>query len=265
MSRSTGIETALRVIAAAAEQRRPLPAALRSQAGRIGAELADALERGEELPSAFASMLPESLRAALRGPRPPLAHAAFFAAEQLRLQRASRLAWLDVITHPVLTLIGVAGAAGVLVYAFHFALAWQWLLVVLGILLLGGVIVGLSRSGRLMPVLPSLASWGHHARQAHRFERAALVARWRLSEAELVPLLGSDLTALSGVLAHPDAEGHCRRLAKYHGASCLRAGRRLSWTLAALIYLAAGSLLLSAAVQPISTCVQAMESIAQDF
>jgi hypothetical protein len=264
MSRSTGIETALRVIAAAASERRPLPPELRARCGALGETLASALERGEDLPTAFAGLLPEELRVALRGPRPPLERSALLAAERLRLERAARLAWFDALAHPALTVVGVTVAMVVVGRIGGLGLSLPWLVAAAAVLVVGGLLTWLARSRGLSPLLPSLAALGHHARQAERYERAALVARWRLPEAEIAPLLGADLAGLGPVLADAQAELHCRRLAEHHAGAATRARARLAWTLGAVIYVAAGALLLAAAAQPMTACVEAMMALGAD-
>jgi len=261
MSSARGIETVLRTIASAAEQRRPVPEALRSVGGDLATALAAQLERGADLPSAFATLLPEDLRLALLGPRPPLERSALFIAERLRLKRERILAWTDVVAHPLLTLLAVAAAVIVIVAIGGLGFAPVWLLAFPAVLGLGGVILALSANGRFATVLPSLGAFGHHLRQSDRYQRAALVARWRLPEADLVVLLGADLGGLGPVLALPQAEVHCQRLATYHAQAQVRAQRRLAWILAGVVYVAAATLLLAAGVQPIAACVAAMMSL----
>ena len=261
MSSARGIETVLRIIARAAEQRRPLPEALRTAGGDLAMTLAGRLERGDDLPTAFATLLPEDLRLALHGPRPPLERSALFLAEHLRLRRERLLAWTDIVAHPLLTLLAVAVAVVVIVAIGGLGFAALWLAAFPAVLALGAGILWLSTNGRLAVVLPSLGAFGHHLRQSDRYQRAALVARWRLPESELVALLGADLAGLGPVLALPQAEVHCQRLATYHAQAQVRAQRRLAWILAGVVYVAAGTLLLAAGVQPVAACMAAMASL----
>ena len=237
------IEQILRVIAATAAEHRPLPPALRELGSPLATSVADRLERGEPLPAALSGTLGPELADLLAGPRPGTAEAALLVAEWLRLQRADRVAAIARIVHPLCGLVVVtAGIA--LVARFGPSPHAGWLAA--GAVLLAGALL-LVCSGATRR-LPYLAAGALHARLATAYERAALVARWRLPEASLVPLLGEDLGRLSPVLADPGAEPHCRRLAAYHREAEQRARRRLWWTVMAFGYLAGGCLLLSAAV-----------------
>ncbi|MEK7412296.1 MAG: hypothetical protein AAB263_03135 [Planctomycetota bacterium] len=240
------IEELLRVIALAATEHRPLPPALRELGHPLALHVADRLDQGESLPAAMSGAVDPVLADLLAGPRPSTAEAALLVAEWLRMRQADRLAAITRVTHPLCGLV-VVTAATLLVAWFGPAPHAGWLAAA-GVLLSGSVLLvcaGLSAANHR---LPNLAAGGVHARLAACYERAALVARWRLPEERLVPLLGEDLTRLAPVLADPGAEDHCRRLAVYHRNAEQRARQRLWWLVMALGYLAGGCLLLAAAV-----------------
>ncbi|MBA3708773.1 MAG: hypothetical protein H0W83_08150 [Planctomycetes bacterium] len=261
MSHVADIENVLRTIAAAAEERRPLPPELRARCGTLGTRIAEGLDAGQDVATALAGHIPEDLRAALRGPRPPLERSALLAAERLRMERIARLAWLDAIAHPIMTVCGVAIAMLVIVHYTGHGLAFPALITGLAMLVAGACAMWVAWSRHAVRLVPSLASLGYHVAQAQRFERAALVARWRLPETELLPILGSDWSNLGAVLSHPDAENHCRRLADYHATAAVRSRRHLARILAAIVYVAAGALLVSAAIEPMGALVDAMCAI----
>jgi hypothetical protein len=240
------IEQLLRVIAATAAERRPLPPALRELDHPLARSVADRLDGGETLPAALAGAIGPELADLLAGPRPGTAEAALLVAEWLRMRRADRVAAIARIAHPLCGLVMITAAvaltawAGPSPHAGWFAAA--------AVLLAGAVLLTCASVTGLARRLPHLAAGALHARLATSYEKAALVARWRLSESGLAPLLGEDLDRLAPVLADPGAEVHCRRLAEYHRGAEVRARRRLWWTVMALGYLAGGCLLLAAAV-----------------
>ncbi|MBA2482027.1 MAG: hypothetical protein H0V44_15285 [Planctomycetes bacterium] len=258
MSHAADIECILRTIAASALERRPLGPDLRAQCGALGKMIADELDAGKDVASALSGHLPDELRAALRGPRPSLERSALLTAERLRLDRAARLAWIDAIAHPLLTMIGVVVAVVVILRVSGHGFAAPWLIVGIGVLIVGAAVVWLSQSPYAARWLPSLASLGYHMSQSQRFERAALVARWRLPESELIPVLGSDAAGLGTVLRHPEAEHHCRQLADYHASAAVRSRRHMVRILSGIVYVVAGALLLSAAVEPMAGLVDAL-------
>ena len=260
MSRTVQIENLLRTIAQAASERQPLPMLLRERCGDLGAHVADALDQGQDVASALAGQVPEDLLAALRGPRPPLERSALLAAERLRLERQTKRIWLETLLHPLFTMLAVSAALVIILRGDGMGLSLPWLLAGLGVLGMCGALFALAWSRQAVWLLPSLASLGYHATQAQRFERAALVARWRLSEADLRPLLGTDLALLGPVLASPDAEHHCQRLAGYHAAAAVRARSHLAWLIGACIYITAGILLLSTAIAPVEAVIGAIET-----
>jgi hypothetical protein len=83
------------------------------------------------------------------------------------------------------------------------------------------------------------SGWAAQLDQAGRWARAALAVHWRLTEAQALTLLGTDLSGLTAVLGTTDAERHCRMLADWHRRS---AKRRLIFTamIAAALVLATG-------------------------
>ena len=89
------------------------------------------------------------------------------------------------------------------------------------------------------------SAWARHLDLASRWSRAALAVRWRLTEAQSLHLLGTDLAPLSAVLGSPGAEAHCRMLAGWHQRTAVR---RLVWTAritAALILITGGGVVLA--------------------
>lgn len=250
------IEDLMRTIARAAAERLPLPPALRELGSPVAIATAERLERGDTLPGALAGALDPALADLLAGPRPGTAEAALLVAEWLRMRRADRIAAVARLAHPACGLVVITATVAVIAWAGPAPHA-GWLATAAvfcaGTLLL----VGASRAGRL----PGLGDGALHARLAGAYEKAALVARWRLPEERLVPLLGDDLVRLAPVLADPGAEPHCRRLAAYHREAEARSRRRLWWTVMAMGYLAGGCLLLAAAVPAVDGWVSYMTAL----
>lgn len=106
--------------------------------------------------------------------------------------------------------------------------------------------------------LPWLCGWAWHHRQADRYRRGARAARWRLTEARLAPLLGSDLAGLGPLLADPAAEEQCRLLTTWHADRAAAALRRTTRLAAAGCHLLAGAVLLAAVHVPLTEAVQAL-------
>lgn len=237
------IEQILRVIAATAAERRPLPPALRELGHPLATTVAERLERGEPLPAALSGALGPELADLLAGPRPGTAEAALLVAEWLRMRRADRVAAVARVAHPLCGLVAVT--AGIALVAWFGPSPHAGWLAAAAVLLAGVVLLISAGATRRFPFL---AAGALHARLATAYEKAALVARWRLPEGSLVPLLGEDLERLSPVLSDPGAEVHCRRLASYHREAESRARRRLWWTVMSLGYIAGGCLLLAAAI-----------------
>jgi len=241
------VEILLRAAAEAAAARAPLGAALRLRAGNLGATVATALDGGADLRAALHGALPAWQLDLLAGPRPPLDQAALMVAEDIRLARERRWRWVEILGQPALSLAIVLAYALIAGSADGAGLALSWLLVAApatALVIIAVVIGGRPGSGLHLPWLGAL---GHHARQAGRYERAALCARWQLPEELLVPWLGADLAGLGPVLARADAQAHCRRLAAWHRAATVRAQNRLGRILAVLLALIAGCLILATA------------------
>lgn len=240
------IEDILHTIAQAAAERRPLPPALRELAQPLALALADRLDAGEPLSTALRDSLGADLADLLAGPRPDTASAALLVSAWLRLRNNDRLDAIERLTHPLCGLVAISGMSA-LVMTVGPAPQVSWLIAAT-ILLIGAAFIVVASSPRFAERMPHLAALARHARLASRYERAALVARWRLPEAQLGPLLGADLIRLAPILADPGAEDHCRQLALYHRAASQRARRRLWWLIMALGYLAGGCVLLATAV-----------------
>lgn len=253
----------MQTIAQAAQQRLPLSPALRELGSPVALTVAERLDAGATLPAALSDALSPELANLLAGPQPDTASAALLVAEWLRLRQADRIAAIERLTHPALGLLAVTAAA-VVVASTGTAPHSAWL-VAAAILGAGGVLLACAGNGAWAIRLPHLAAAGLHARLAGRYERAALVARWRLSEERLAPLLGDDLPRLTPVLAEPGAEVHCRRLAAYHRKAELDARQRLWWMVMALGYIAGGCLLLAAAIPMVDQWVGILTDIDQEI
>jgi hypothetical protein len=93
--------------------------------------------------------------------------------------------------------------------------------------------------------LPWLCGWTAQLRRADLHRRAALAARWRLTEAEIGAHLGADCLVLAPLLGDADAEAHCLRLAEHHAAAARRGMVRLGWMVALGLYLCAGAVFLT--------------------
>jgi hypothetical protein len=233
-------------IALAATERRPLPPALRELGRPLATAVADRLEAGESLPQALRGALDPALADLLAGPRPPTAEAALLVAEWLRMQEQQRLLAITRLTHPICGLAVVTVA--VVLTAWYGPSPQGGLVAAAGVVLAGAVLLAVAGWRGWAARFPVLGASAAHALLANTYERAALVARWRLPEAQLAPLLGEDLLRLAPVLADPGAETHCRQLATYHREAAQRASRRLWWAVMGMGYVAGGCLLLAAAV-----------------
>lgn len=256
-------EDVLRTIAASAASGQPLPPALRELGSPLARTVADRLDAGATLPEAFAGALGPELADLLAGPRPGTAEAALLAAEWLRQRRADRVDAIARLTHPLCGLLLVAAAVAVTA-CYGPAPQAGWLAAG-GVLLSGVVLLLCAEAVGLSARLPHLAAVRLHARLASAYERAALVARWRLPEERLIPLLGDDLPRLAATLADAGAEPHCRRLAAYHREAGQRARRRLWWTVMALGYLAGGCLLLAAAIPMVDSWIALFSNFCADL
>lgn len=241
MSALATVEVVLRTIAATAQRRDPLAPALRQLGSALAASVAARLERGDDLPAALADALPPEQVALLAGPHPTLEQAALLAADELADRRATRAQWIDQLAHPLLSLLIITLGAGVLAPRIGAGLSAGWLAAAAGVAALAALVaLVVSRRESDGP--------GRHRRLAQRWERAALVARWRPEESQLLPLLGGDLGGISAVLARPDGETHCRRLAAWHRAVASATQRRLGRALAAMLLIASAAVILAAAV-----------------
>ena len=243
-------EGLLRVIAATAQAGAPLPPALRASGVAGAGPLADALDAGMDVPTALAGVLPEGLRRLLGGDHPPLDQAALLAAAALRRARSERFDTLVALAQPLAGLLAAVVALVLVAGPLGLRPDWRWLPAAsagLAVALLP--LAGLLGEGMAVR-LPWLAGWGLHRRRAWRYERAALVARWRLPE-ERLALFGADLIPLGPVLARPDAEAHCQRLAAWHAACALRARRRLLLVAALGLHLIAAAIIVAAAGGPL--------------
>lgn len=250
------VETLMHAIAAAAQERRPLPEALQDLDFPAAHRVAERLESGDDLRTALGNLLPEGLGDLLAGPRPDTAEAALLVAEWLRLRREDQLAAIERLTHPLCGLLAVV--AGIItVTAIGPAPAAGWLAAG-AVVLVGAILLIAASTPAWGERLPSLGALALHARLAGSYERAALVARWRLPEERLLPLLGGDLVRLAPVLGDPGAEPHCRRLAAYHRTAAGRARRRLWWLVMALGYIAGGCLLMASAAPVLDDWITTM-------
>ncbi len=250
MSTSLRVQGVLRVVAAAASLRQPLPQALRQDAGALGHAIAEAIEQGQDLPAAFAAHLPEHLRCLLGGPRPPLDEAALLVADCLEQDRQWRNAWLDAVLHPLFTLAIIPIAIGVILHQSGMGMSvWLTAAGVLGMACAVALLASGTGLGRRLH-LPEISSHPYHQRMSWRYERAALVVRWRLTEAQLATLLGDDLEAIIPLLEDPQSHDLLRQLASFHRQSSIRSRERMCWMLAGLLYVTCGLLLLASAVGP---------------
>jgi len=226
----------LHAIVGAATHREPLGPALRE----LGEDdLADAIERGTDLPTALGERLDPRYRELLAGPRPGLEETALFVADDLLRRRHQREALIARLIHPAATWVCLLAVCG----SF---LVWQdmrpdpnWCI--------AAVMASLAA---LLPLvlLPDSGS----ARRADRYARAALACRWRLPEERLTALLGDDLRPIATLLARPAAEDHLRLLADFHRRRAERRRRFLLLLSAIVLYAAGGLLLLATAYDPLS-------------
>ena len=259
---SVACEALLDVIAIAASERYPLPAAL-CASGVAGAEaLALRLDAGEDLTTACAGLIPPDIAMLIAGPRPPLEHAALLGAAILRDRRAARGRLFDLVAWPVVCLGATVAALITVAGPLGLPLDHRWWPVVVITLVIALAPLLALVSENVAVRLPWLCGWHLHAQRAWRYERAALAARWRLDETAL-DLLGTDLRRLGPVLARPDAEGHCRRLAEWHQQAGKRAQRRLGLVLAAALLVMGGALILTAAGGPIRAGLDEVMQAAQ--
>jgi hypothetical protein len=259
------IEALLATIAAAAERREPLPAALRASGVRWAEAVAARLDAGDDLPTALSGLVSPELAQLLAGPRPPLEHAALLGAATLANQRQGRALVLDLLAWPVVCLIAASAALGTVAGPLGLPLDGRWLWLLIPGLIIGLVPVAGWRFEALCHHLPWLCGWALHTRRAWRYERAALAARWRLDETDL-DRLGTDLRQLGPILGRPEAEAHCQRLAQWHRTAATNARQRLGQIGAALLLIMAGALILAAAGGPLQQAIgTVVENAAEDI
>ncbi len=257
------IEHLLRVVASAATRGSPLPEALDAYGSPLARNVAQRLRAGATLPDAVRQELGDELADLLAGPQPPVDGAALLVAEHLRLRRQERLDQLATLFHPLLTLVTTAIAVPLILRVMGQPPALVWLSLAI-VLVIAAILLPIC-AGRtaIARHLPALAMLNQHATLAQRYERAALVARWRLSEARLAPFLGEDLAAIAPVLSAVGAEDHCRRLASYHREAQLRARHRLHRTIQVLVLLAGGALVLAAGAGIVPSIVEATRQVTE--
>jgi len=192
--------------------------------------------------------VPPRLASLLAGGTPPLATVATLLADEAWRSATRRRLLVDHLSYPLAALAMVVGLAVALAltvpvglwYAPVASSGWAALPAALVVLL---IVAPWLPSGWRLPG----SGWARHLDLAGRWARAALVVRWRLTEAQAATLLGIDLSGFGAALGATDAEVHCRRLADWHRDA---AARRLGWTalvLAALILAIGGGVVLGAA------------------
>lgn len=206
----------LEVISQAARERRDLAGALREAQVVGAASVAAALDRGQSLDAALATVLDPAIARLLSGPCPDLGRVAQLARDEWRRRQRQRASLYQHLAYPVLTALVVLAGASVFLALWPHPTAWAWLGLggpPLALLALAFALPQLGQAGERLPVA---GAWLRHDRLTRQFARAALVARWQLTEAEAQRLLGFDCTALGAVLARPDASDHCQHLAEHH-------------------------------------------------
>ena len=226
----------LQAISETANRGEPLPPMLRA---RDEPELAAALEAGQALPAALAGRLPDTYRDLLAGPRPGLAEAALFVADDLRRRRRDQDVAVAAVAHPLLTWCGLVLACGVFLFVQGRRPDAWW--------------IASATLATLFALIPLLGlRHTRHGPAANRYARAALAVRWRLPEERLTAVLGGDLHGLAPVLTRPGAEEHLRRLAEFHRLREGQVRRRLLVLTGFCLYAAAGALLLGTLSGPLS-------------
>jgi hypothetical protein len=238
----------LEVLRDAASRGEDLVAALRG-CGLPGADQAgDRLAAGATLPQAIAGLVPPRIASLLAGGIPPLATVAALLADEAWREAERRRLMTDHLAYPLACVLLVAVMATVLAhilphglwYAPVLSAGWSALPALLALLMVAA------------PWLPRAwkipgSGWAAQLDQAGRWARAALVVHWRLTEAQALTLLGTDLSGLTAVLGTTDAERHCRMLSDWHRRA---ARQRLVFTAmiaAALVLAAAGGVVLGSA------------------
>lgn len=209
---------------------------------------ADRLAAGATLPEALAGLVPPRTAMLLAGGIPPLATVAALLADEAWRQSERRRLVADHLAYPLASIAMVTIMAVMVArvlphgawYAPLMSAAWAIPPVVLALLLMCAP--WMPRAWRL----PG-SGWALHLDQAGHWARAALAVRWRLTEAQALRLLGTDLTGVAPVLGTPDAERHCRMLADWHRRSAYRRLALTAYVVAALVLAAGGGIVLGAA------------------
>lgn len=237
----------LEVISHAARQRRDLASALRESHLAGGASVAAALDRGQPLDVALRGVIDPGLARLLSGASPDLERVARLAQGEWRLRRSQRDRLHHHLAYPVLSALVVVSGAGVFLALWPYPTAWSWLALTLPPLAMLALAIGVPFLGQSAEHLPVVGAWHRHDRLSRQFARAALVARWRLTEHEAQALLGFDCATLGAVLGRPDASDHCQHLSEHHA---IRAGHLLELIgrlATVLVFASTGAVLLTLA------------------
>ena len=238
----------LEVLRDAAARGDDLVAALRSCGLSGAARAADRLAAGATLPAAVAGLVPARTAVLLAGGIPPLATVAALLADEAWRQAERRRLVVDHLAYPLACVVLLAAMAIVLArvvpsgpwYAPLASAAWCVPPALFAALMM--VAPWTPRAWRL----PG-SGWAAHLDHASRWARAALAVHWRLTEAQALRLLGTDLDGLTAVLGAADAERHCRMLADWHRRAALRRLALTAYAAAALVLAAGGGVVLGAA------------------
>jgi hypothetical protein len=239
----------LDVIAVAAQRGEPLSARLRASGLAGAATVANRLDDGADLPSAFRGLAPVGVLRVLSDALPELERRATLAATAARDAVERRLELLAATAYPLLVALAAAGAFATFLYWSPVRPdgAWLWLAVPPLLVVVAAALVP-HLGDRWLDRLPLVAAAERHRRLQRRYERAALAARWRLPEADAQRLLGVDLAPIAAQLGHADAEAHCQRLAAIHAVAARAAQERLGRVIAGCVLGAIGAAVLAVAL-----------------
>lgn len=238
----------LAVISQAARDHHDLPAALRQSHLAGAASAAAALDRGESLDVALAGIIDPGLACLLAGPCPDLARTALLAQGEWRLRQRQRDSLYQHLAYPVLSALVVLLGAGLFLVLWPYATAWAWLGLALPPILMLALAALLPRLGPAGERFPVAGAWQRHDRLSRMYGRAALVARWRLDEAEAHRLLAFDCLPLRAVLARPDASEHCEHLSQHHARRANQLLEVLGRAATVLVFASTGAVLLTLAL-----------------
>lgn len=238
----------LEVLRDAATRGDDLGIALRECGLPGAAQAAERLAAGASLPDALAGLVPARITMLLAGGLPPLATVTTLLADEAWRAAERRRMLTDHLAYPLtsvalITLMAIVVAKVVPHNSWYAPLAssaWAVPPALFAVVMMYAPWA--PRSWRL----PG-SGWAAHLDLASRWSRAALAVHWRLTEAQTLHLLGTDLNGLTTVLGAPDAERHCTLLATWHRRAALR---RLTYTAtiaAALVLAAGGGVVLGAA------------------